>query len=249
MIAALRVAGSGLTAQQTALDVISHNLANVNTPGFKRSRVNFEDVVVDVEGAAPATAPSGRGVVVRDIQRIATPGALESTGLPFDLAIVGAGFFVVTRPDGSVGYTHDGSFRLTAAGTLVNGNGDTLAGVQLPPGASSVSVARDGTVVALVNGATQPAGQIGVAVFPNPAGLEAAGGSVFLPTPASGEPTVVAPGAGGAGEVVAGAREMANVTVGDEMVAMLIARRAYSASVRSVQAIDEMLQQATTLNT
>ncbi|MCS6802426.1 MAG: flagellar hook-basal body complex protein [Chloroflexota bacterium] len=248
MISALRVAGSGLTAQQTALDVISHNLANVNTPGFKRSRVNFEDVGVPQESAAPATAPIGRGVMVRDIQRIETAGAFESTGLPFDLAIAGAGFFVVTRPDGSAGYTHDGSFRLTAAGTLVNSSGDTLAGVQIPAGASSVSIARDGTVIAQVNGESQLAGRIGVAVFPNPAGLEAAGGGIFLPTPASGEPAVVAPGTGGAGEIVAGVREMANISIGDEMVALLIARRAYSASARSVQAVDEMLQQATTLN-
>jgi flagellar basal-body rod protein FlgG len=248
MISALRAAGSGLIAQQTALDVISNNLANVNTPGFKRSRANFEDVVVDQDAAAPATAPAARGVVVRDIQRIETNGALEATGWPFDLAIAGAGFFVVTRPDGSAGYTHDGSFQLTAAGTLVNGNGDTLAGIQLPPGASSVSVASDGTVRALVGGVAQPVGQIGVAVFPNPAGLQAAGGGVFLATAASGEPALVAPGTGGAGEVVAGTREMANVAIGDEMVAMLIARRAYSASVRSVQAIDEMLQQANTLN-
>ncbi|GIW07806.1 MAG: flagellar basal body rod protein FlgG [Dehalococcoidia bacterium] len=248
MISALRAAGSGLLAQQTALDVISNNLANVNTPGFKRARANFEDVVIEQDPDSPATAPAARGVVVRDIQRIETSGALETTGLPFDLAIAGAGFFVVTRPDGTPGYTHDGSFQLTAAGTLVNGNGDTLAGIQLPPGASSLSVAADGTVIALVDGEGQPAGQISIALFPNPAGLQADGGGVFLPTAASGEPNLVAPGTGGAGEVVAGMREMANVAIGDEMVAMLIARRAYSASARSVQAIDEMLQQANTLN-
>ena len=248
MISALRAAGSGLIAQQTALDVISNNLANVNTPGFKRARVNFEDVVNEQDAAAPATAPAGRGVVVREVQRIETSGALHSTGLPFDLAIVGAGFFVVTRPDGSAGYTHDGSFQLTAAGTLINSNGDALAGVQLPAGASEVRVAADGTVSALVGGVSQPAGQVTVAVFPNPAGLQAVGGGVFLPTAASGDPTIVPPGTGGAGEVVSGMREMANIALGDEMVAMLVARRAYSASARSVQALDEMLQQATTLN-
>lgn len=248
MIAALRAAGSGLLAQQTALEVVGNNLANVTTPGFKRSRANFQDAALDPNAEARALAPAVRGVLVRDIQRLDTPGTFEATGNPLDLAIAGAGFFTVTRPDGTTAYTRDGTFQLDASGRLLTPTGDVLTGVQLPAGASSLRVASDGSVTAFVGGTPQPAGQITLAVFPNPGGLLAAGSNLFLASEASGAGTLVPPGTGGAGELAAGVRELSNVSLADEMVSLLVARRAYAASVRAVQTLDEMVQGATNLS-
>ncbi|MFN8535291.1 MAG: flagellar hook-basal body complex protein [Dehalococcoidia bacterium] len=244
----MRSAGSGLApASGARCDRSQRPRKCQHLHGFKRARANFEDVVI-AEDAFRSGATAARGVVVREAQRIETAGGIESTGNPFDLAITGAGFFVITLPDGTTGYSHDGTFALDGAGALVNGSGGRLTGVELPAGATALAVDRDGTVNALVAGAWQRSGEVGVAVFPNPAGLQSAGEGIFLPTAASGEPAVVAPGSGGAGEIVAGVREMSNVQIGDELVSMLVARRAYSASVRSVQSIDEMIQQANTLS-
>ncbi len=257
MLRALWAAASGMIAQQTNVDVISHNLANVNTPGYKGSRVDFADVVwgeMAASSGASASAPAqgtvtpGSGVHVIGTQRSFGPGQLEPTQRPLDLAIDGPGFFTVELSNGDKAYTRSGSFRLDASGNLCTPEGwqvevsgwsrRSLEQVD----AESIRVNPDGTVTGRVDGDEEELGTIELVRFPNPAGLEAIGNGLYRATSASGEPD-----SDGAGEIMQGFLERANVQVVEEMVALITAQRAYEMNSKVVQAADDMLGMANNL--
>lgn len=254
----LRVAASGMQAQQTALDTAAHNMANVQTPGFKVRRAAIVDLppsdetlaVRDASGAtATETRSIGQGVTVGAVLGSFTPGALLPTGRPLDVAITGDGFFQVTLPDGRLAYTRDGALQLDGEGRLLTANGLPLSPpITLPAGAQRVVIASDGRVVVEdSNGGRQEVGQLTLARFVNPEGLESLGESLFVATPASGEPIVGVPGQDGLGSLAAGSLEASNVDVSEEMVRVLQAQRAYQVNLRALQTVDEMLQQANNL--
>jgi flagellar basal-body rod protein FlgG len=259
MIRALYTAASGMNAQQQNIDNVAHNLANVNTTGFKKSRVEFEDLVYDqarIAGSATATtaeAPvgleTGLGVRAAATSRDFGRGNLKATNGPLDLAIEGDGFFQLQLPSGDVGYTRDGGFHLNADGALVTKDGYLLdPQISIPNNATSISISRDGIVSAQVAGSgTQQLGTIEIATFQNPAGLNAAGGNVYLATTASGEPQVGAPGEESRGGLVQGFTEDSNVSVVEEMVNMILGQRAYEANSKVLKAADEMLSQINTV--
>lgn len=256
MIRALYTAASGMNAQQANIDNIAHNLANVNTTGFKRSRVEFEDLVYDqtrvpgaptsAVGEAPIGLETGLGVrpvaTARDFAR----GNLRSTSGPLDLAIEGDGFFQVQLPNGEVGYTRSGAFHMSADGQLVNAEGYPLEPqISIPEGATSTTVSKDGIVSVMVAGqaAAQQIGTIETATFNNPAGLRALGGNLFAATSASGEPAQGTPGSDSRGTLAQGFVEDSNVSVVEEMINMILGQRAYEANSRVVKAADDMLSQ------
>lgn len=256
MIRALYTAASGMNAQQSNIDNIAHNLANVNTTGFKKSRVEFEDLVyqqtkaagspTSTTGEAPIGLEVGLGTRPVASARDFTGGNMRSTGGPLDLAIEGRGFLQVTLPGGETGYTRAGALHLSAEGQLVTADGYPLEPqISIPPNATSVSISKDGIVSAAVAGesAVQQIGTIELATFQNPAGLFAAGGNLFTASTASGEPTTGVPGAEGMGTLAQGFLEESNVSVVEEMVNMILGQRAYEANSRVVKAADEMLQQ------
>jgi flagellar basal-body rod protein FlgG len=254
MIRALYTSSSGMQAQQLNLDVVANNLANVNTPGFKRSRVDFHDLLYQTT-RAPGTA-GGQGTVVptgvqvghgtRPVatQRIFSQGDFQQTENPLDLVIEDAGFFQVLRPDGSTAYTRSGAFKRDATGRVVTSDGLPLQpAITIPPEATSITVAADGTVSVAVPGQTsaQQLGTIQLARFANPAGLLSLGRGLFAPTQASGEPVLATPGTDGTGTLVQGFLEMSNVKVVEEMVALITSQRAYEANAKAIQTADEML--------
>ena len=254
MINALQIASTGMRAQQTQLDVISHNLANVSTTGFKRSSAMFEDLIyqnlrqVGAPNAEQAELPTGLqlGLGVRPVAtaRTVTQGSMQKTENQHDVALNGDGFFQIEMPDGSTAYTRDGSFKITAEGRLVNNSGMPVIGaVTIPRDARSVTIGADGQVTVLVgtNPAPQPAGTITLATFINPAGLEPRGQNLFTETAASGEAAVGAPGSEGRGPVLQGFLESSNVNVVQELVAMIQTQRAYELNSRAVQTSDQML--------
>ena len=260
MIRALYTAASGMNAQQTNIDNVAHNLANVNTTGFKKSRVEFEDLVYQEMRAAGASASAateapvgfevGLGTRAVATARNFTAGNLRSTGAPLDLAIEGGGFFQVSLPNGTTGYTRSGALHMDAQGLLVTAEGYSLEPqITVPANATSVSVSRDGVVTATVAGQTaaQALGTIELATFANPGGLRPLGGNLFAPTSASGEPETGAPGTDARGTIVQGFLEDSNVSVVEEMVNMIIGQRAYEANSRVVKAADEMLSQVNNL--
>jgi flagellar basal-body rod protein FlgG len=249
------VAKTGLDAQQTRMNVISNNLANVNTTGFKRDRAVFEDLlyqnVRQAGGQTGATtqAPTGlmlgTGVRVVATEKLNTQGNMINSQNPLDLAIVGDGHFQITQADGTIGYTRDGNFKVSATGQLVTSNGAPLQpAITIPPTAASVTVGRDGTVsVELQGGAGQQVlGQVLIARFLNPAGLQAVGQNIMLQTPASGAPQVVPPGTAGAGTLMQGTLEASNVNVVEEMVNMIETQRAYEINSKAISAVDGMLK-------
>lgn len=251
MMRALWTAGSGMRAQQLNIDVIAHNLANVNTPGFKKSRVEFQDLFYETirRGGANqggATAPLalqvGHGVRPADIQRLYTPGSLQETDNPLDLAIEGPGFFEVKLADGTTAYTRDGSFKLDADGFLVTSDGYRLVPeVSIPPEARDIIISPDGIVSYLVDGEWEEGDQITLVTFSNPAGLEAIGRNLYRDTGAAGEmETGLIPGEN-CGTLASGCLELANVQVVEEMVNMIVAQRAYEVSAKAIQTADEML--------
>jgi flagellar basal-body rod protein FlgG len=255
MDASMWVAKTGLDAQQTRMNVISNNLANVNTTGFKRDRAVFEDLlyqnVRQAGGQTGATtqAPTGlmlgTGVRVVATEKLNTQGNMINSQNPLDLAIAGDGHFQITQADGTVGYTRDGNFKVSATGQLVTSNGAPLQpAITIPPTAASVTVGRDGTVsVELQGGAGQQVlGQVLIARFLNPAGLQAAGQNIMLQTPASGAPQVVPPGTAGAGTLMQGTLEASNVNVVEEMVNMIETQRAYEINSKAISAVDGMLK-------
>ncbi|PRA26796.1 flagellar basal-body rod protein FlgG [Pseudomonas poae] len=260
MIRSLWTAKTGLEAQQGQMDVIANNLANVSTNGFKRSRAVFEDLVyqnVRQPGAQSSTdtrLPSGLqvGTGVREVatERLHTQGNLEQTSSSKDLAINGLGFFQVDMPDGSTGYTRDGSFQLDANGEMVTSNGYKLsAGVTIPANATAITISSDGIVSVTTPSASTSTqvGQLNLALFINPAGLESIGQNLYLETDASGSPTETTPGLNGGGTLSQGYVETSNVNVVEEMVGMIQTQRAYEINSKAVESSDEMLQRLTQL--
>jgi flagellar basal-body rod protein FlgG len=256
MIRALYTAASGMNAQQANIDNIAHNLSNVNTTGFKKARVEFEDLVyqqskqagspTSAAGESPIGFEIGLGTrpvaTARDFGR----GNLRASNGPLDLAIEGNGFFQVTLPDGQTGYSRSGALHLSADGQIVTAEGYPIEpAISIPANATSITVSKEGIVsVALPGeGAPQQVGTIELASFQNPAGLSALGGTIFTVTSASGEPTTAVPGQEGIGTIVQGFLEESNVSVVEEMVNMILAQRAYEANSRVVRTSDEMLAQ------
>ncbi len=260
MINSLQIAKTGMQAQQTQLDVISHNLANVSTSGFKRGTAIFEDLIyqnlrqVGAENAEQAELPTGLqiGLGVRTVAtaRTYTQGSLQQTGNTLDVAINGEGFFQIEMPDGTTAYTRDGTFKLTAQGQLVTSSGyPVLGGVTVPAGARSVTIGTDGVVSVVAGNNPQPqqAGVIELASFVNPAGLEPRGQNLFTQTPASGDPNVGQPGSEGLGPVMQGYLESSNVNVVQELVTMIQTQRAYELNSKAIQTSDQMLQRLSQL--
>ncbi|HRE13267.1 MAG TPA: flagellar basal-body rod protein FlgG [Usitatibacteraceae bacterium] len=255
MIRSLWISKTGLDAQQTQLDVISNNLANVSTNGFKRSRAVFEDLLYQTirqPGAAssqqstlPAGLQVGTGVKPVATARLFTQGNLQQTGNSFDLAVSGQGFFQVQMPDGTTGYTRDGSFHVDANGNLVTSNGYPLTpAITIPATAQSVTIAADGTVSVVNAGSATPAnvGSIQLVTFMNPAGLQALGQNTYLETAASGTANGGTPGTNGRGTLQQGYVETSNVNVVEELVSMIQTQRAYEINSKAIQTSDQMLQ-------
>jgi len=252
---ALHVARTGLDAQDVKMRVIANNLANVNTTGFKRDRANFETLAYQQVLAAGSQADAqnryaiglnlGTGVQLTGTERIDTQGTMNTTGNTFDLAIEGAGFFQLERPDGTIAYTRAGNFKTNAEGQLVSPGGlPLIPQIQLPDGVSSVTVGNDGTVSASISGQSEPVelGTIETARFVNPAGLQALGGNLLAETAASGAPQVGAAGLEGRGMIRQGALEQSNVNTVEELVDMIETQRAYEIASKMIKATDEMLQ-------
>jgi flagellar basal-body rod protein FlgG len=255
MINSLWISKTGMEAQQTQLDVISNNLANVSTNGFKRVNAVFEDLMYQnlrQVGAAtteqsqlPTGLQLGLGVRTVATSRSFTQGSLQQSGNTLDVAIRGNGFFQVTMPDGTIGYTRDGAFQLDSQGRLVNSSGLPIAnGITVPANAQAVSISADGTVSATVPGntAAQPIGTIALSNFINPAGLEPRGQNLFTETAASGQPQGGTPGTNGLGSVMQGFVETSNVNVVQELVNMIQTQRAYEMNSKAIQTSDQMLQ-------
>jgi flagellar basal-body rod protein FlgG len=255
MMRSLWIAKTGLDAQQTQLDVVSNNLANVSTNGFKRSRAVFEDLLYQTLRPAGAQSsqqtqvPEGLqvGTGVRPIAtaRLHTQGNLQQTANQLDLAVSGSGFLQIQMPDGTTAYTRDGSLHMDAQGQLVNSNGYSLSpAISIPANAQSITVAPDGTISVTQQGTTAPVqvGSIQLANFINPAGLSALGQNVYGETAASGTATTGTPGTNGLGTVNQGYVETSNVNVVEEMVNMIQTQRAYEINSKAIQASDQMLQ-------
>ncbi len=261
MIRALYSAASGMTAQQLNVDNIAHNLANANTVGFKTRRTQFQDLLYQslvqpgASAGAQTVVPSGLqlGLGTRPASNevIQTQGNFSLTENPLDLVIQGRGFFQVRRPSGELAYTRAGNFHLDRDGNLVTSEGDPLEPqITIPPEAQSVTIAADGTVSYTQPGQStaQLAGQIQLANFPNPGGLNSIGRNLFTPTDASGEPTVGNPGGQeGLGTLLQGYTEQSNVSVVEEFINLIVAQRAYEANSKVVKAADDMYQQANSL--
>jgi flagellar basal-body rod protein FlgG len=249
-----------MDAQQTQLDVISNNLANVSTNGFKASRAVFEDLLYQTlrqpgaQSSQTTTVPTGLqlGTGVRPVStaRIFTQGNLQQTGNNLDVAINGQGFFQVQMPDGTVGYTRDGSFQRDANGIIVTSNGYPLQpSLTIPANAQTVTIGSDGTVGITVpgNAAVQTLGNIQLANFVNPGGLSSLGQNLYSETAASGTPQTSAPGANGVGVLNQGYVETSNVNVVEEMVSMIQTQRAYEINSKAIETSDQMLQRLSQL--
>jgi flagellar basal-body rod protein FlgG len=254
MDASMWVAKTGLDAQQTRMNVISNNLANVNTTGFKRDRAVFEDLLyqnirqaggqTSTNTQAPTGLMLGTGVRIVATEKLNVQGNMVNSQNPLDVAIAGEGYFQVDLPDGTVGYTRDGGFKVSAEGKLVTSSGYALKpAVTIPKDASTITIGRDGTVSFELNAGGAATGTpIQVARFLNPAGLMAAGQNIMKQTPASGDPTVLPPGTGGAGNLMQGTLEASNVNVVEEMVNMIETQRAYEINSKAISAVDGMLK-------
>ncbi len=252
MIRALYSSATGMVSQQTNLDVIANNLANVNTTGFKKSKIEFEDLIYqntklagsDVGGGnqLPTGIQIGHGSRVMSTTKIFTPGDVSHTGSQLDVAIDGQGFFEVTMPDGTTGYTRDGAFKLDSGGRLVTSDGLVLAGgITVPPGTTDITIAPTGQVT-MRTAASSTTSQLNLVRFANPSGLESMGRNIYKETPASGTAQQGTPGADGFGSLAQNYLEMSNVKVVEEMVNMIVAQRAYEVNSKAVQTADEMLQ-------
>lgn len=259
MLRAMLSAASGMKAQQTNIDTISNNLANVNTTGFKKSHAEFQDLLYESivptgRGGAdsqPTRIEIGHGVKLVATDRSFTQGLVQQTGNPLDLMIEGDGFFQVRLPDGTIAYTRDGSFKLDAERNLVTSAGYRLEPpIQVPLDATEINIARDGTVSVLLAGdsaTVQDVGKIELAKFANPAGLTSRGGNLFLESPNSGKPLVSQAGLDGLGEISSGFLEMSNVETVEELVKMITAQRAYELNAKTITMADEMMQVVNTL--
>jgi len=260
MIRSLWISKTGLDAQQTQMDVIANNLANVNTAGFKRSRAVFEDLLYQTmrqpgaQSSQQTQLPTGLqiGTGVRPVaaERVFTQGNLQQTSNDKDVAVQGAGFFQVLMPDGSTAYTRDGSFSVDSNGQLVTANGFAVQpAVTIPANAITLTIGRDGTISATQPGASSPTqiGTLQLATFMNPAGLEARGENLYVETAASGSPSTNTPGTNGAGLLAQGYVETSNVNVVEELVSMIQTQRAYEINSKAIQTSDQMLQKLSQL--
>ncbi len=246
-------AATGMEAQELNLNTIANNLANVNTPGFKRSKIEFQDLLYQKPRAAgsdtgsgnlvPTGIEVGNGAKVAATSKVFTQGQVAQTGQQLDLAIQGEGLFEVTQADGTLAYTRDGSFKLNAQGQVVNADGLPVAsGFQtIQTGATSINISQTGSVSVQGPNGTQTF-QLTLVRFPNEAGLESLGGNLYAETPASGAPQTGQAGQAGFGDVLQGYIESSNVNIVEEMVNLITAQRAYEINSKSVQASDEMLQ-------
>jgi flagellar basal-body rod protein FlgG len=255
MMRSLWISKTGMEAQQTQLDTISNNLANVSTNGYKRSHAVFEDLMYQnlrqagANNTEQATLPTGLqvGLGTRAVatSRMFSQGNLQQTGNSLDLAVRGQGFFQVQLADGTTGYTRDGSFQVSPQGQLVTNNGEVVSpGITIPAGAQGITVGADGTVSVAIAGQTAPqaVGQLQLANFVNPAGLEPRGQNIFTETAASGAASTGAPGQNGMGAMTQGFVETSNVNVVEELVAMIQTQRAYELNSKAIQTSDQMLQ-------
>jgi flagellar basal-body rod protein FlgG len=255
MIRSLWIAKTGMEGQQTKLDAISNNLANVGTNGYKRGGVVFEDLMYQnlrqtgAADAGQATLPTGLqvglGTRVAASTRNFAQGGLQQSSSDLDIAIKGQGFFQVQLPDGTTGYTRDGAFQLDANGQLVTSAGHAVQpGITIPVNAQKVSIAQDGTVSVTVPGQATPqaVGQIQLASFINPAGLDPRGGNLYAESNSSGAPQAAAPGTNGLGSLQQGMVEGSNVNVVEELVAMIATQRAYELNSKAISTSDQMLQ-------
>ncbi|MEM7279535.1 MAG: flagellar basal-body rod protein FlgG [Pseudomonadota bacterium] len=255
---ALWVAKTGLDAQQTRMTVTSHNLANVNTTGFKRGRAVFEDLIYQnvrqpggqssQDTQLPSGLTLGTGVRVVATEKMFTQGNIQQTGNALNLAIQGRGFFQVLLPDGTLSYTRDGSFQRNAQGEMVTANGyQVQPSITLPEGVQSITVGNDGVVSATLAGQANPVqvGSVQLADFTNPTGLLPRGENLFLETAASGSPQAGTPGLNGLGTIAQGSLEGSNVNVVEELVNMIETQRAYEMNSKAISTNDQMLQYLT----
>ncbi len=255
MIRSLWIAKTGMDAQQTQMDVIANNLANVSTTGFKGSRAVFEDLIYQTlrqpgaqssqQTQIPSGLQIGTGVRLVATERLQTQGNLTQTSNNFDVAIQGGGFFQVLMPDGTTSYTRDGSFQQNNQGTLVTSSGYPLQpAITVPANATSVTIGTDGTVTMTQSGSSTPVtiGTIQLAMFINPTGLQSQGQNLYQETASSGTPTVTTPGTNAAGTLNQGYVESSNVNVVEELVNMIQSQRAYEINSKSITASDQMLQ-------
>ena len=255
MINSLWISKTGMEAQQMQLDVISHNLANVSTTGYKRENAVFQDLMYQNlrqvgsnttdQSQLPTGLHLGLGVRVVATSRTFAQGTIQQTSNNLDVAIQGNGFFQITMPDGTISYTRDGSFQIDNQGRLVTAAGLPVAnGITVPANAKTISIGTDGTVSASIAGTTtpQPIGTIALATFINAAGLEPLGQNLFAESTASGQPTTGVPGTNGLGTVTQGFLEASNVNVVQELITMIQTQRAYEMNSKAIQTSDQMLQ-------
>jgi flagellar basal-body rod protein FlgG len=258
---ALSIAASGMQAQQLNVDVISHNIANMNTTGYKRQRAEFQDMLYqNLERPGSTSAASGAvlplgiqiGVGVRAdaVGRDTGQGGISATQNPYDIAIDGRGYLQIALPSGQTGYTRAGNLAVNADGQIVTADGYPLEpAITVPADATAIQITRDGIVEVTQSGQAQPQqiGQIEIATFINPAGLEGIGDNLYLETPASGAANVATPGSPGFGTLMQGFLELANVNAVEEISSLIVAQRAYEMNARVITAADEMLQATTQL--
>ncbi|RDH84710.1 MAG: flagellar basal-body rod protein FlgG [endosymbiont of Galathealinum brachiosum] len=252
---ALWISKTGLDAQQTRLSVISNNLANVNTTGFKRDQAIFQDLIYQnkrqaggnttEDTRAPSGLSIGTGVRVVGTEKLHTQGNITQTGKPLDMAVQGRGFFQIQQQDGSLSYTRDGTFQIDADGQVVTSQGLLLQpALTIPADTQSITIGADGTVTVLTGSNTTPTqiGSVQLADFVNPAGLQPEGDNLFTETAASGSPTNGTPGLTGLGTLLSGSVETSNVNVVEELVNMIETQRAYEMNSKVISTTDQMLQ-------
>ena len=254
------IAATGMEAQRLNIDVISNNLANVNTNGFKKSRADFQELMyqgietpgaLSAEGAEmPTGIQLGLGVKAAAVQKMFKQGDFVSTDNPLDMVIEGNGFFQVTMPDGEIGYTRAGSFKINSEGSIVNSDGYALEpAISLPSDTTDITIGSDGTVSVMQPGSNTPSevGNVEIAQFINPGGLRPIGKNLFVPSGSSGEATTGTPGSEGLGAITQGFLELSNVNVVEEMVNMIVSQRAYELNSKVVQTSDDMLRMANSI--
>lgn len=260
MSRALFTAATGMIAQQMNVDNIANNLANVNTTGFKKSKLEFQDLLYQQLRLAGATQAEGAQVPVElqigygtrpvATQRLFKQGNIVPTGNPLDVSIDGDGFLQLTLPDGTTAYTRDGALKLSAEGNIVTSDGYSLEPqITIPADATAINISSNGEIAVLLPGGTdmQAVGQLETARFVNPAGLKSVGRNLFLETPSSGNPNIGTPDDQGFGKLSQGFLELSNVEVVDEMVSMIVAQRAYEINSKAIQTSEEMLSNANNL--
>jgi flagellar basal-body rod protein FlgG len=260
MIKSLNTAATGMIAQQSNMDVIANNIANVSTYGFKKGRAEFEDLVYHslkdpgqasgLGSVSPTGVQTGLGVRTAAVQKDFTMGQSVMTKNPLDVQIEGTGFFQVRTPDGEIAYTRDGSFKKDGGGRIVDKNGNSLIPeISIPQESIALEISPAGEVKCITKQGADPQtlGQIDIVNFINPAGLKNVGKNLFSPTSASGQPSTARPGTNGMGYLAQGEIESSNVNIVDEMVNMITAQRAYETNSKVIQTSDQMMQSAVNL--